>query len=142
MARICWGYSINYSPYKFSCKFAFISCLPFRINQKQDSNLQQVGFLPTRNISGLCLQPVRLFFEGILNSIGFYKRILLHVIPALITVPLVTKVCSLSPSLFCQVLYFKCKCSIFVLVQWWNSEQRWKIPCNTIRESTEVGENG
>ena len=61
--------------------------MPFRRNQKQEPNFQQVGFLVTRNISVFCLWRVALYFKVMSNSTDFYKRIFLHVIPAPIIVP-------------------------------------------------------
>ena len=64
------------------------SCFcPFIKNQKQETNFQQVGGLVMRNSFAFCLQRVALYFKGMLNSIDFYKRILLHVIPVHIIVP-------------------------------------------------------
>ena len=80
----------NNRNYKFSYKFTFIPFLSFYRNRKQDSNFQQVGGLVTRNIFAFCLQRVALHFKGIPNSIYFYKRIFLHVIPARIIVPWIT----------------------------------------------------
>ena len=68
--------------YKFSYKFAYIPVLPFRRNQKQKLNFQEVGDLVMRNTSAFCLR-----FKGMPNSLEFYKRIFLHVIPSFIIVP-------------------------------------------------------
>ena len=65
----------------------FITFLSFRRNQKQEFNFQQVGRLVTRNISIFCLQQVPLYLKDISNSIDFYKRIFLYVVPAQIIVP-------------------------------------------------------
>ena len=48
---------------------------------------EQFGGLVTRNTFAFCLQPVGLYFKGMPNSIDFYKKIFLHVIPARIIVP-------------------------------------------------------
>ena len=56
-------------------------------NQKQESNFQQVDGVVTRNSFAFCLWQVALYFKGMPNSIDFYKRILLHVIPVRIIVP-------------------------------------------------------
>ena len=72
---------------KFCCKCTFLPFLFFHGNQKQESNFQQVGGLVTRNSFTFCLQRVLLYFKGMPNSIHFYKRIFLHVIPVRITVP-------------------------------------------------------
>ena len=40
-----------------------------------------------RNTSVFCLWRVALYFKAMLNSIDFYKRIFLHVIPVCIIVP-------------------------------------------------------
>ena len=74
----------NYNSYKFSYKFAFIPCLSFRRNQKQESNFQQVADLVMRNISIFC----SLYFKAMPNSIDFYVRIFLFVIPFRIIVSL------------------------------------------------------
>ena len=68
-------------------KFAFITFLSFRRNQKQESNFQQVGGPLTRNLSAFCVYWVALYFKGMPNAIDFYKRIFLSVIPARIIVP-------------------------------------------------------
>lgn len=44
-------------------------------------NNRQFGCLVTRNTSDFCLQWVRIYLKDVLNSINFYKRILLHIIP-------------------------------------------------------------
>ena len=85
--RFLYENNRNYNSYKFSYKFTFIPCLSFHRNQKQASNFQQVGDLVTRNISVFCLQWVVLYFKGMTNSIDFYKRISLHVIPIRIKFP-------------------------------------------------------
>ena len=77
----------NYNSCKYSYKFAFTSCLPFRRNQKQEINFHQVGDLVTKNISVFCLWQVTLFFNGVPNSIGFYRRIFLHFISTRLIVP-------------------------------------------------------
>ena len=59
--------------------------LTFHRNQKQESNSQQVGGLVTRN--SFVFLVIALYFKGIPNSIDFYKRIFLHVIPVRIIVP-------------------------------------------------------
>ena len=41
----------NYNSHRFNYKFAFILCLSFLTNQKQESSFRQVGGLVTRNIS-------------------------------------------------------------------------------------------
>ena len=56
-------------------------------NQKQESGVQQVGDLGTRNNSVFCLQRVALFYKATPNSIDFHKGIFLHVIPARIIAP-------------------------------------------------------
>ena len=43
--------------------------------------------LSTRNVSIFCLWQVTLYFTGMPNSLEFYKRIFLNVIPARIIVP-------------------------------------------------------
>ena len=40
-----------------------------------------------RNSFAFCLQRVALYSKGMSNSIGFYKKIFLHAIPAHIIVP-------------------------------------------------------
>ena len=85
--RFLYENNRSYNSYKLSCKFTFILCLSFRRNQKPDSNFQQVGDLVTRNISVFCLKRVKLYFKGMPNSIDFYKRIFLHVIPAYVILP-------------------------------------------------------
>ena len=78
----------NYNPYKFSYKSTFISFLfcqekkQTKRNKKQKSNFQQFGGLVTRNYFSFCLQRVAFYFKGVPKSIEFYKRILLHVVPA------------------------------------------------------------
>ena len=74
---------------KFCCKCTFLPFLFFHKNQKQESNFQQVGGLVTRNSFAFCLQRVVLYFKGMPNSIHFYKRIFLHVIPVRITVSII-----------------------------------------------------
>ena len=71
----------NYISHKRSCKFAFIPFLSICRIQKQESSFQLVGHLVSRNISVFCLQRVAHYFKDMPNSIDFYKRILLHVIP-------------------------------------------------------------
>ena len=51
--RFLYENNCNCNSYKFSYKSVFI---PFLSNQRQESNLQKVGDLMTRNISGFCLQ--------------------------------------------------------------------------------------
>ena len=63
-------------------KFPFIPFLFFRRNQTQESNFQQVGDMVTINISVFYLQRVALYCKVMPNSIDFYQRIFLHVIPA------------------------------------------------------------
>ena len=77
----------NYSSYRFDYKFVFILYLSFLTNQKQESGFQQIGGLVARNISVFCLLQVALCLKAMPNSIDFYKRILLHVIPVRIIVP-------------------------------------------------------
>ena len=62
----------NYNSYKFSYEFAFISFLSFRRN-KQEPKFQQVNGLVEKNISVFYLQRVALDFQGMSNSIDFYK---------------------------------------------------------------------
>ena len=87
--RFLYENNRNFHSYKFSYKFNFINSifLSFHRNQKQESNFQQVGALVTRNSFAFCLQRVALYFKSIPNSIDFYKRIFLHVIPVRIIVP-------------------------------------------------------
>ena len=66
--------------------FLFSSCF-FLKTKKQESGFQQVRGLVTRTISGFCLWRVALFFKVMANSIDFYERILLHLIPVRIIVP-------------------------------------------------------
>ena len=77
----------NYHSYRFRYKFAFILFWSFLTNQKQESGFQQAGGLVARNISIFCLLQVALYLKAMPNSIDFYKRILLHVIPVRIVVP-------------------------------------------------------
>ena len=56
----------NYNSYRFNYKFAFILCLPFFANQKQESSFQQVGDLVKRNISVFFL-----FIDGRVNLMRF-----------------------------------------------------------------------
>ena len=77
----------NYNSYRFSYKFAFILFLSFLTNQKQKSGFQQVGGLVTINISVFYLEWAALYFKAVANSIDFYKRIFLDVIPDRIIVP-------------------------------------------------------
>ena len=60
--------------YKFSHRFALVAFLAFRKNQKQESNLQEIDCLVTKNISVLCLWRAVLCFKGIQWSIEFHKR--------------------------------------------------------------------
>ena len=54
--EICLHENIfDYNYYKLNCKFAFISFLYCFRNQKQESSVNQVGGLVTRNISAFCL---------------------------------------------------------------------------------------
>ena len=66
---------------------SFLSSLFFQRNQKQEWNFQQVGGLLRRNSFAFCLWQVILYLKGVLNSMNFYKRIFLHVIPVRIIVP-------------------------------------------------------
>ena len=54
------------------------------MKQKRKSIFKDVGGLVTKItiISVFCLKPVALYFKGMPNSVGFCKRIFLHVIPA------------------------------------------------------------
>ena len=72
--------------YKFSYKFIFIPFLSFHRNQNQESKLQQVGDLVTKVLLFVYRESM-LYFKGMSNAIDFYKRIFLHVVPALIIVP-------------------------------------------------------
>ena len=65
-----------------SYKFTFALFLSFHTNQKQEPNFQQVGGLARRNNFAFCLQRIALYFKAMPNSIDFYKRIFLHVIPS------------------------------------------------------------
>ena len=84
--RFLYENNCNYNSCKFSHKFIFILFLSFHRNQKQESNFQQVGGLVTRN-SFTRLWGAALYFKGMPNSIDFYERIFLHVIPVRIIVP-------------------------------------------------------
>ena len=53
--------------YKFSHRFALIA-------QKQESNLQEIDCLVTKNISALCLWRAVLCFKDVQWSIEFHKR--------------------------------------------------------------------
>ena len=77
----------TYSSYNFGYRFIFIPFLSLHRNKKQESNFQQDGGLLTRNSFAFCLKCVALYFNEIPNSIDFYKKIFLHVIPARIIVP-------------------------------------------------------
>ena len=59
----------------------------FLQTKKPESGFQQVGGLVTRNISIYCLKRVALYFKAMPNSIDFYKRIFVNVIPVRIIVP-------------------------------------------------------
>ena len=67
-----------------NCLIYFLFFLRY---QKQELNFQQVCGLVPRGISALCLKGVALYFKVMPNSIDFYKRNFLHVIPARIIVP-------------------------------------------------------
>ena len=86
-SRFLYENNRSYKSYKCSNKFTFISFLSFRRNQKQELNFQQVGGLVTRSSFAFCLQRVVLHFEDMPNSVDFYKRIFLHVIPVRMIVP-------------------------------------------------------
>ena len=74
-----------------SLSYLFLS---FHRNQKQESNVQQVSGLVTRDSFAFCLWRVALYFKGMPNSIDFYKSISLHVIPVRIIVPCFEYVCT------------------------------------------------
>ena len=77
-------------------KFTVIPFLSFCRNQKKnESNFQQVGGLVTRNSFAFCLERVARYFKDMPNSIDFYKRIFLHVIPACILVSCLNKQCKI-----------------------------------------------
>ena len=77
-------------------KFTFIPLCPFvETKKKNESNFQQVGGLVTRNSFAFCLERVARYFKGMPNSIEFYKRIFLHVIPACILVSCLNKQCKI-----------------------------------------------
>ena len=82
--RFLYEINLNYNFYNRSYKFTFISFLSFRRNQ--ESNFQQVGGVVTRNNFTFGLEGVALCFKGMANSINFYKRVYLHVIPVRIIV--------------------------------------------------------
>ena len=84
--RFLYENNCNHNSYKVSYKFAFIPYLSFCRKQKRESSFQQVGHLVVRNFLVFCLQQVVLYFKGVLNSIDFYEKIFLHVIPARIIV--------------------------------------------------------
>ena len=68
-------------------KNSLLSSLFFLVNEKQESGLLHVCGLVMRNIFVFCLWRVALYFKVMPNSIDFYKRIFLHVIPVCIIVP-------------------------------------------------------
>ena len=68
--RFLYENNRNYDSYKLSYKFTFIPFLSIHRNRKQDSNIQQVGGLVTRNSFAFCLKRVALYLKGVLNSIG------------------------------------------------------------------------
>ena len=77
----------NCNCYKFSSNFAFIRCLSFLRNQKQELHFQQAGDLVTRNTSVFCLYRVALYLKDMSNSLDFCKKIFLHAIPDYTVVP-------------------------------------------------------
>ena len=104
----------NFNSCKFIYKLNFISFLPLsrHRNQKQESNFQQVGCLVTRNSFDFCLYRVVLYFKVMLNSIDFYKRIFLHVIPVRIIVP-----CFMAAKIW-RYLIIRSNCLLLNLLFW------------------------
>ena len=58
----------------FDMEKIVIGFYPLFYNQKQESKLQQIGGLVTRNSFSFCIQRVKLFFKVIPNPINFYKK--------------------------------------------------------------------
>ena len=68
--------SCNCNSYKFSYKFAYTLFFPFLRNQKQESSLQQVGGLVTRNISTFYLNRAAPYCGANLNQIHVQSKLL------------------------------------------------------------------
>ena len=79
--RFLYENNFNYISYKFFFKFTFIPFLSFHINQKHESNFQQVGCLVTRNSFAVCSLRVTPDCKSVPNSTDFHKIIVLHGIP-------------------------------------------------------------
>ena len=78
----------TYNCHKFSCKFFFIFFLSCRRNKKKRVKFSSSWWSDDEKYFFLfCLSWVALYFKAMPNSIDFFKRIWLHVIPARIIVP-------------------------------------------------------